>query len=270
MTRILTLLFLLLLARRTEAQPLPAFIEVRCPADVALTIQGQRMASTGPLRRFASPPLPPGRYVYELRVFRGEREIANREVEVAAGLTSYLTIDEPVPNFGIDVDALQSARPLRAELNGREISSREVRRLLGDDSLPDPQRRRLTVIGSPGERQQALTELSGPLHDLVADYVVQDYAPDHWAVNKPGFVTSGRPTLYAQEPDGRVLFRQDDLPGLRKNLEAVRKPSPDYHPDRDPDYRKSPLLPISWEDALPMLSISAAAWFVWKARHATR
>src|SRR4051812_12761790 len=77
---------------------LPARIEVTCPAEVVITIQGNRTQSTGTLRRFASPPLPLGQvFTYELRAFRGEREVAGRQVDVEAGRTSRVTIAQEEP-----------------------------------------------------------------------------------------------------------------------------------------------------------------------------
>jgi uncharacterized protein (TIGR03000 family) len=242
----------------------PAWIEVTCPAEAALTIQGQLMRSSGPWRIFASPPLPAGRvFTYEVRATLRGRVLSVRHVDIEAGKTSYVTIDhnDAVANYGVDVERLRkSMRPGQGDATGEE-----QRPVPGDDKLPAPNRRRLTVIGSDAERKQAREELAGPLRGAAAHYVVQDYAPEHWAVAKAGFVTTGHPTIYGQEPDGRVLFRQDDLSGLQRNLEAVRKPSPDYQPDRDPDHRKTPALP-GWETLLPLGSLLVAAWFLWKSR----
>jgi hypothetical protein len=188
------------------------------------------------------------RFTYEVRLYRRGKELAARQVEVEAGRTTSLRfeVDAVVVNFGVDEHRLNRRGPQT-----------------GADALPDPTRRRLTIIGSDADRQRANTELAGPLHPLAADYVVRDYPPDHWAVTHPGFVTSGSPTIYGQEPDGRVLFRQDDLSDLRRNLETVRKPSPDYQPDRDPDFRKTPVLPGALLDWLPIACLALAGWLLW-------
>ena len=231
----------------------PAWIEVACPAEVMLTIQGHPMRATGPLRLFASPPLPPGQvFTYQVVAFLAGRELAVRHVDVEAGKTSRIAIelDDAVVNYGVDVEQLRNSHCPSREPEAATPST--VRRGQAPRSKPPPahrHRRPRTIAAAPRE------ELAGPLHDLAGDYVVQDYAPDHWAVAKPGFVTTGHPTIYVQEPDGRVLFRQDDLTGLHLNLEAVRKPSPDYKPDRDPDYRQ-PFGLAGWEAWLPILSIS--------------
>jgi hypothetical protein len=101
---------------------------------------------------------------------------------------------------------------------------------------------RLTVIGPEGDRRQVLDDLKGPLSDLAGQCLVQDYPPEHWAVAQAGFYTAGKPTIYVQAPDGTVLHRQDDYAdgpeGLRQAFQRVRKPDPNYRPDRDRDLRR--------------------------------
>src|SRR4029077_12836427 len=42
-------------------------VEVYLPEDARLVIEGQETRSTGPMRRFVSPPLPPGKYTYTIK-----------------------------------------------------------------------------------------------------------------------------------------------------------------------------------------------------------
>jgi hypothetical protein len=59
---------------------------------------------------------------------------------------------------------------------------------------------------------------------------VQDYAPGNWAV-KDGFFTEGKPTIYLQAPNGKVLHRQDDYSdGAAGLATALRKADPNYSP----------------------------------------
>jgi len=128
-------------------------------------------------------------------------------------------------------------------LNGREISRSEAMRVFCDAGLiDDSDRLRLTVIGTDADRRRVLDDLKGPLADIAGQCVVQDYPPDHWAVARAGFYTAGSPTIYVQAPDGTVLHRQDDYAdgadGLRAVFERLRKPDPDYRPDKDRDLRR--------------------------------
>jgi hypothetical protein len=147
-----------------------------------------------------------------------------------------------VKNFGTDRAQFGQARE-RITLGGREITCAEARRLLEAGSLTDDSGKlRLTIIGSEADRQRVLDDLKGPLADLANGFLVQSYAPDNWAVACAGFQTSGKPTIYVQAPSGKVLHRQDDYAdgpdGLRRALEAVRKPDPNYDPAKDRDLRR--------------------------------
>jgi len=147
-----------------------------------------------------------------------------------------------VKNFGIDRAQLGQMRE-RITLGGREITHAEAKQLLEASGLSDDSGKlRLTIIGSEADRKRVLDDLKGPLADLAGGFLVQSYAPDHWAVARAGFHTAGKPTLYVQAPSGKVLHRQDDYAdgadGLRRALEAVRKPDPNYDPARDRDLRR--------------------------------
>jgi uncharacterized protein (TIGR03000 family) len=66
-----------------------AQIELRVPADAEVWIDGARTTQTGAVRRFVSPPLPPGReYSYEVRVGwkdAGREVTQSRRLAVRAG-----------------------------------------------------------------------------------------------------------------------------------------------------------------------------------------
>ncbi len=147
-----------------------------------------------------------------------------------------------VQNFGIDRSGLNGSAE-RITLGGREITRAEAARMLEAGSLADDSGKlRLTVIGTESDRRRVLADLKGPLSDIAGQCLVQDYPPDHWAVAGAGFYTAGKPTIYVQAPDGKVLHRQDDYAdgaeGFRQAFERIRKPDPDYRPDRDPDLRR--------------------------------
>lgn len=147
-----------------------------------------------------------------------------------------------IQNFGIDRSGLNGSAE-RITLDGRAITPSEAAQILQAGSLADDSGKlRLTVIGAEADRRRVLDDLKGPLADIAAQCLVQDYPPDHWAVARTGFYTAGKPTIYVQTPDGTVLHRQDDYTdgaeGLRLAFERLRKPDPDYRPDKDPDLRR--------------------------------
>lgn len=237
---------------------------IHCPAEATLTVDGQAMRQTGPYRVLESPPLPDGRtFTYDLRAQLQGREIFRREVEFQAGQTITLTIPEnDALNFGVEVGQLPSGKGITR--NGQPITPHQAESLLGiGNSLPDTAgKRRLTIIGPADARQKVLAELAGPLRELARDYVIKDFDPTHWAVARTGFVTTGQPTIYAQEADGTVLFRQDTPDDLRRNLEAVRKPDPHYRPERDPDHRQ--VLPwLDPDQAMQYGGLGALGWLLW-------
>jgi|YNPNPStandDraft_1061719.scaffolds.fasta_scaffold00077_16 hypothetical protein len=159
-----------------------------------------------------------------------------------------------VQNFGIVRAGLNGSNE-RITLDGREITRSEAERILQAGSLADDSGKlRLTVIGTEADRRRVLQDLQGPLRDIAEQCLVQDYPPDHWAVTGVGFYTAGRPTIYIQAPDGSVLHRQDDYndgaEGLRKAFQCLRKPNPNYQPDKDRDLRRPAGGLLSWLFAL--------------------
>src|SRR5205823_15007216 len=63
-------------------------VEVYLPADARLLIDGQETKSTGPMRRFESPPLPPGKYTYTLKAIIPTRDgpkVVTRRIDVRPG-----------------------------------------------------------------------------------------------------------------------------------------------------------------------------------------
>jgi len=159
-----------------------------------------------------------------------------------------------VQNFGIVRAGLNGSNE-RITLDGREITRSEAERILQAGSLNDDSGKlRLTVIGTEADRRRVLQDLQGPLRDIAEQCLVQDYPPDHWAVTGAGFYAAGRPTIYIQAPDGSVLHRQDDYndgaEGLRKAFQCLRKPNPNYQPDKDRDLRRPAGGVLSWLFAL--------------------
>jgi len=251
--------------RAVETQARPATIRLTVdPPDGEVWLDDHKVAAAGRERVLVSPPLRPGnRYSYRVKGRWGTTE---REwtLEVEPGRTSALTLrpdgGSPVPsastegelpvveqdgvkNFGIDREQLGQPHE-RITLGGREITHAEAKKLLEAGGLADDSSKlRLTIIGDEANRKRVLDDLKGPLADLAGGFLVQSYAPDQWAVARAAFHTGGKPTIYVQAPSGKVLHRQDDYAdgpdGLRRALESIRKPDPNYDPARDRDLRRS-------------------------------
>jgi hypothetical protein len=175
-------------------------------------------------------------------------------------------IAPPRRNFGLTQGKIREGD--HYSLNGREVSREQIQQVLGDSErkVPDDSgKMRLTVIGDPNWR--SIVEEDFLKHPALATWkdkiVAAWYPPDHWAIARQGFQTSGRPTLYIQAPDGAVLHRQDDYQGGAVALaEVLRKLDPHYKPEKDRDRRKVDLtrwLPSKVPWSVPLVLLSAAA-----------
>jgi hypothetical protein len=143
-------------------------------------------------------------------------------------------------NYGLDTRRIKPAG--KHQLNGRDVSREEILEALGDTGVRDDRDQLfITIIGGASERRQVLDDLANApaLAGWKGRLKVHDYEPAHWAVKDAGFKTDGRPTIYVQAPDGKVLHRQDDYRGPQALAEALRKADPRYQPDKDPDLNRS-------------------------------
>lgn len=156
---------------------------------------------------------------------------------------SYLPRKPEVVNFGVNRSQIGKDRYL---INGINATEEEALNALTEKNLPnDKHFLRLTIIGPEELRKQVRHDLEhNPLLATLAEkYLVQDYAPDNWAV-KDGFYTQGSPTIYLQTPGGKVLHRQDDYKDGAVGLAtALRKADPNYSPAEDVDRRRGISIP---------------------------
>jgi len=224
-----------------------AVFQVRyAPADAVLLVEGKPIRTAANGSAIIKTPLLAidSQYEYQFELqWNGYRKAWNVSFEPGKTYTLDLNLEVPgvaesdgTVNFGIDRSKLERQPRERVTLQGRDIDVNEAIRLLDTNKL------RLTVIGSKEAIERVKRDLEGPLRELAKDFLIQYYEPSNWAVRDVGFKTDGNPVIYVQTPDGRVLHRQDDYKdgadGLRKVLTAVRKPDPNYRPERDPDLRK--------------------------------
>jgi hypothetical protein len=120
----------------------------------------------------------------------------------------------------------------RWSINGKPVPrSLILAGVLTDDSA----RMHLTLIGAEPDRRRVLQDLNAaPELAVYRDrYLVQSYAPGDWEVGM-GHVTTGRPTIYLQGRDGRVLLRRDAYAGPGDLAAALRRADPSYDPSKDP------------------------------------
>jgi hypothetical protein len=176
--------------------------------------------------------------------------------------------DPPVPppaadHFGVEADQLK-ADATRYTVNGRPATRDQVEQAVRQGVPDDAGKLRLTVIGPDAERKRVLDDWAAhpALQGCRESVLARDYPPDHWAVARAGFAGGGRPTIYLQAADGRVLHRQDEYRGPEQLAEAIRKARPDYDPARDPDATAR----ATWPDWPPWAWLLAGAAAVFLGR----
>lgn len=99
----------------------------------------------------------------------------------------------------------------------------------------DGKKVRVTAIGPEAARAKldADWKAAPELAAVKDDFVYTSYDPAHWHVARYGFKIDGKPTVYGQAADGKVLFRLDEYPGAAKLATALRRVRPDYDPSKD-------------------------------------
>lgn len=96
---------------------------------------------------------------------------------------------------------------------------------------------RVTVIGTSAEHNNFRDSYynSPHLSWLRTHSLLQVYGSNDRRVLDGGFVNTGTPTIYVQDPSGKVLWRQDNYAGGAEKLHAaLRDRIPSYDPTKDP------------------------------------
>lgn len=180
--------------------------------------------------------------------------------------------DRDIKNFGLQREKLHKGP--RYSINGKPVPrDRVIEKLkengregppLTDDSAKLP----ITLVGDGRDAVAKDIREHAAFAAIRDQLLLQSYAPDNWAVNRYGFKTDGKPTIYVQDRDGRVLLRRDDYSGgpelLARQVADVtqharlRRKDPDYDGKRDPDGRRPVLpagLPVPWPVAVVGLGV---------------
>lgn len=152
---------------------------------------------------------------------------------------------EPLPDWMTNgVDSSKLGGKERITVNGREVARDAGLELLGKAGTPsdipdDGKKLRISFIGEASATVMADWRTHPAFASLRSVMVAQDYPAADWAV-RPGFVSTGKPTIYLQRPNGKVLLRLDRYEGPEQLSAALRKADPSYDPAKDPDLKPKP------------------------------
>lgn len=146
-----------------------------------------------------------------------------------------------VPNYGLITSELRTSGE-HYEVNGQQVTRQQAQAAIGGPIPDDTGRKRISVIGgTEAERKRVTDDLaSNPALSAWKDQtIVQSFAADAWQV-RPGFVTTGHPSIYFQDAAGKVLMRADNYEGPEQLAGALRRSDPLYRPDLDPNGKPKP------------------------------
>ena len=197
---------------------------------------------------------------YDDGVFRLRVEEPNVAIGEAWVMPVLAPDDDDIPperNFGVDVDKLSPKLVDNCEcpiywIRGKKIAKSEAYGLVGKGTLQDDRKKlSLTLIGSEADRAKVEKDLPAELKDKVKLWSVN---PDHWSVAGLGYVTTGTPTIYLQEPSGKVIWRQDTYSGP-EDMTTLRKKVDGYDGKKDP----GPNAPEGGSSIPPLLWLGGGA-----------
>lgn len=134
-------------------------------------------------------------------------------------------------NFGVNRPSADEVRYYR---RGKPCTRSEAIAAITSTLSDDSGLLRLTVIGAKEDTQKVVEDFKA-LSEFKGKVICQSYTPDSWQIKDMGFKTEGKPVIYLQRADGKVLHRQDKYEGADKLAEALRKADPSYDPKKDPN-----------------------------------
>ncbi|CAN5369989.1 hypothetical protein BH10PLA2_BH10PLA2_23500 [soil metagenome] len=215
-----------------------AKLKVFAPADAILTVDGAQTQSTGEIRNFESPLLPPGKkYVYTLRATwkeKGREVERERIVRVEAGVETTVDFRMPEPTVTSDKDVGVIPLPVPADVVEKMLELADAKKtdVICDPKCGDGQAlitaaKKLGArgIGYEGESQQINDAVDNVKKNNVANLVsIQRSAlPDvdlkDATVVMLHLVTGGNARVYPQlvklKPGVRIVSDNSDLKGAR-------------------------------------------------------
>lgn len=249
------------------------------------------------MHRIRTPDLEVGKtYVYDIEaewMEAGKVVVCKKTVEIKAGQTVNVFFcradaepeppPEPTPepppqpkkedhrqNFGIDTGNFPHL-PFgeeRYSMGGCCISREDALRLIGDRQLPDESSKLvISVIGTPDQTKRIMDDLQGQLAPFLNGFrKPKVYLPDSWEITGVGFRPKRTPYISIQTAEGVELHAQSDYddgaPGLRKAIERLRKPNPQYDPSKTPDLRKDLPVPAPVTPNSPVLTPTGNTLFI--------
>ena len=165
-----------------------------------------------------------------------------------------------VQNFGVDSAKLHGGS--RFQLNGHDVTRTEALDAIHAKIPEESKKFRVTIIGTSAERKRVTDAYQNVDAHLRERTSVWSVPPEHWsltdtAAGKPIFRGDGKPTIYFQAPDGKVLHRQGDFAGAQ-DFEAIRKAVKNYDDAKDPDLRKplpAPVPPAPTNALIPGIAL---------------
>jgi hypothetical protein len=164
--------------------------------------------------------------------------------------------DDPlsgIPNFGVDVAKIRSAaQRYEYSINGKPCTKRQAVEAMegkGAGAINDDSAHtRLSCIGTEEQCKQIESDVASNPAFKDLPFTFQSYRPSDPMVRDIG-VAPGSPSIYLQQPDGKVLARWENYPGADAVAGELRKRKPDYDPSKDPQPSKpNPLNPLKGFD----------------------
>jgi hypothetical protein len=163
--------------------------------------------------------------------------------------------DTLMPNYGLDVSKIRSnSKEFDYSINGKRCTKRQAMdALAGDGIVDDSTHLRLSCIGTKEECQPIIDDVANNPAYKGQNFTFQAYRPDDPMVKEIGLVP-GKPAVYLQQPDGKVLARWESYAGPEQTAGAIRKADPNYDPSKDPRPDKPSPLPDMAIDLKALMS----------------
>lgn len=140
---------------------------------------------------------------------------------------------KPTMNFGLDLSKI-GQHGTRYFVGGRVVDRKTAFEAVEKGQLTDDSGKlRVTVFGSPARTKPVADAIRAD--SVGAKVHVQQYQPTDPMVKGLGFATPTDPTLYVQEPAGKVRHRSRTAPTPAEAVGAVRKANDGYRPAADPN-----------------------------------